>query len=125
VFATNPVGTTTRPLDSNLRKLATDKVMKDLADKGIVDEKGNISKQTLAELSFEFKTSIPTPGVVVKGCLDDCNVCDPAQQEHIKLELEHARLKNQLLAKKIDLLEKSHEYRCCPVGESEEEGEAA
>lgn len=125
VFATNPAGSTTRPLDNNVRKLATDKVMKDLADKGIVDEKGNISKQTLAELSFEFKTSIPTPGVVVKGCLDECNVCDPAQQEHIKLELEHAKLKNQLLARKIDLLEKSQEYRCCPVGESEEEGDAA
>lgn len=125
VFAANPATGTTRPLDNNLRKLATEKVMKDLADKGVVDEKGNISKQTLAELSFEFKTSIPTPGVVVKGCLDECNVCDPAQQEHIKLELERARLKNQLLTKQIELLEKSHEYRCCPVGESEEEGAVA
>lgn len=125
VFAANPVGTTTRPLDNNVRKLATEKVMKDLAGNGIIDEKGNVSKQTVAELSFEFKTSIPTPGVVVKGCLDECNVCDPAQQEHIKLELEHAKLKNQLLVRKVELLEKSQEYRCCPVGESEEESDVA
>ena len=111
---------TARPLDDKTRKLATDQVMKDLASKGIVDEKGNISKQTQSELSFELKTSIPTPGVVVKGCLDDCNVCEPAQQEQIKLELDHAKLKNQLLARRIELLEKSQEYRCCPVGEDEE-----
>jgi len=111
---------TTRPLDDTMRKQATEQVMKDLAKKGVVDDKGNISKQTLTELSFEFKTSIPTPGVVVKGCLDDCNVCEPAQQEHIKLDLENAKLKNQLLTKRIALLDKSQEYRCCPIGEDEE-----
>lgn len=125
VFASSTATAAARPLDNNIHKLATEKVMKDLAEKGIVDDKGNVSKQTQAELSFEFKTSIPTPGVVVKDCLDDCNVCESAQQEQIKLELEHAKLKNQLLAKQITLLEKSQEYRCCPAGESEEEGEAA
>ncbi|WP_455206757.1 hypothetical protein [Kaarinaea lacus] len=125
VFSANVATASTRPLDKDIRDLATEKVMRDLAEKGIVDEKGSISKQTLTELSFEFKTTIPTPGIVVKGCLDDCNVCDPAQQEHIKLELEKAKLKNQLLVKRIELLDKSQEYRCCPAGENVEEGDAA
>jgi hypothetical protein len=51
-------------------------------------------------------------------------VCDPAQQAHIKLALEHAKLKNLLLVKKIQFLEKSQEHRCCAVEENEK-GEAA
>ena len=123
-ISVSPSISPTRPLDDNVRKLATDQVLKDLAKKGVVDDKGNISKQTQTELTFEFTTSIPTPGVVVKGCLDDCNVCEPALQEQIKLDLENAKLKNQLLTRRIELLEKSQEYRCCPVGEDEEVAEA-
>lgn len=66
----------------------------------------------------------PPPAFVAKGCLDECDVCDPAQQAHIKLALEHAKLKNLLLVKKIQFLEKSQEHRCCAVEENEK-GEAA
>jgi hypothetical protein len=52
--------------------------------------------------------------VLVKGCLDTCDVCEPELQKQIALELEHKDLENQLLKKQIDLLEKSQEYRCCP-----------
>ncbi|MCU7856485.1 MAG: hypothetical protein KZQ79_12475, partial [Candidatus Thiodiazotropha sp. (ex Lucinoma borealis)] len=68
---------------------------------------------------FEFRTNLPTPGVVVKGCLDDCQTCEPALEERIKIELEHKHLQNELLKKQIDLLDKSQEYRCCPVAESD------
>ena len=30
-------------------------------------------------------------------------------------------LQNKLLAKQIELLEKSQEYRCCPAGESDDD----
>ena len=51
--------------------------------------------------------SLPTAGVIVKGCLDECNTCEPAARERIHLQ-------NELLRKQIELLEKSQEYRCCP-----------
>jgi hypothetical protein len=51
--------------------------------------------------------------VIVKGCLDDCNTCEPALHRKIDLELEHARLQNELLKRQIELLDKSQEYRCC------------
>ena len=38
------------------------------------------------------------------------------EQKKIQLELEEQELKNQLLKRQIELLDKSQEYRCCPVG---------
>jgi len=59
--------------------------------------------------------------VIVKGCLDECDVCEPELKENIKLDLERKKLENQLLAKQIELLAKSQAYRCCPAGEAETE----
>ena len=108
------------PISPALSARASGAVQADLKEQGILDAKGNISKEIRAEVEFEFRTSLPTPGVVVKGCLDDCMTCEPALQESIKIELEHKKLQNELLKRRIDLLEKSQEYRCCPVGEDEE-----
>ncbi len=58
--------------------------------------------------------------MIVKGCLDTCDVCEPQLERKIDLELQHLDLENQLLKKQIDLLEKSQEYRCCPAGATEE-----
>lgn len=110
---------TAPPMDSATRKQALKNVQDSLIKENILDKNGNVTKEIQAELNFEFKTSIPTPGVVVKGCLDDCNICEETQQEFIKLEIENQFLRNQLLKKQIDLLENSQEYRCCPVNESE------
>lgn len=112
---------TTPPLDSNTRKQALKNVQDSLVKENILDKSGDVSKEILAELNFEFSTSIPTPGVVVKGCLDDCNTCEETQHEFIKLEIENQSLQNQLLKKQIDLLENSQQYRCCPVDEVEAE----
>ena len=79
-------------------------------------------QQTRSSNSAWEKTfSLPTPGVMVKGCLDDCNVCEPELEKQIQLELENKQLQNKLLQKQIDLLEKSQEYRCCPAAETEPE----
>jgi len=59
--------------------------------------------------------------VIVKSCLDDCNICEEEVQTREKLELTHLDLKNKLLAKQIELLEKSQEYRCCPEPAEEED----
>lgn len=113
----------TPPMDSASRKQALKNVQDSLIKEDILDKSGNVSKEIQAELNFEFSTSIPTPGVVVKGCLDDCNICEETQHEFIKLEIEYQALQNQLLKKQIALLENSQEYRCCPVNETETETE--
>jgi hypothetical protein len=37
----------------------------------------------------------------------------------IQLELDEMELRNKLLQRQIDLLDKAQEYRCCPAGESD------
>jgi len=51
----------------------------------------------------------------VKGCLDTCDICEPEVQRKIQLDLDEQDLRNQLLKRQIELLDKSQEYRCCPA----------
>jgi hypothetical protein len=110
---------TATPMSEAIRDQALANVKDDLIKNRIIEKDGKVSKEVAAEFNFEFKTSIPTPGIVVKGCLDDCNTCEEAQQQMISLEIEHQKLQNKLLARQIELLEKSQEYRCCPADELE------
>jgi len=111
------------PIDDSVRKQAVAAVLSDLKKDKVVTDSGRLTKEMESELEFEFTTTIPTPGIMVKGCLDDCNVCEPAKEASIKLDLEHKKLKNQLLQRQIELLENSQEYRCCPINETSEETE--
>lgn len=111
-----------QPISAAARQRALEAVDKDLVAAGLIEKVGgNVNAKLAAELSFEIKSCLPTPAILVKGCLDDCNVCEPAREQEIKLELQRKELKNKLLAKQVELLEKSQEYRCCPAGEVEEE----
>jgi hypothetical protein len=92
-----------------------------LVKQGLLGKNGRVTDELVTELSFERTTSLPTAGMLVKGCLDECNTCEPAFEQEIALEIEHKRLQNDLLKRQIELLDKSQEYRCCPVGESESE----
>ena len=84
-------------------------------------ESGDVSKDAQLEFGYERTTSLPTAGVIVKSCFDECSICEPEVDKKIQLDLQRMDLENQLLAKKIELLEKSQEYRCCPAGEKEGE----
>jgi hypothetical protein len=55
--------------------------------------------------------------------VDECNTCEPTLKEEIRLDLERKKLDNQMLEKQIELLEQSQEYRCCPTGEEEDNGD--
>lgn len=90
-----------------------------LQKEGLLDKQGKVTDQIVTELSFERISSLPTPGLLVKGCLDDCDICEPALDKAIELDLERKALENELLKKQIALLEKSQEYRCCPAGAEE------
>ncbi len=95
------------PLDTETRAKALKEVDEQLITKNLITKEGKVATETKQVIEFEMEFSLPTPGIIVKGCLDDCDVCEPALKERMQLE-------NDLLRKQIELLEKSQEYRCCP-----------
>lgn len=112
------------PMSQAERDKALKVVDAELVKAGVLDRAGgNVSAKFAAELSFTRETCLPTQAIVVKGCLDKCNTCEDSRRKSIELDLVRQDLENQLLAKRIQLLEKSQEYRCCPVGECEEKEE--
>jgi len=95
-------------------------VDKELVAAGLIDPKtGAVSDAAKQLYGWERTIVLPTPGVMVKGCLDECDTCEPNLDRSIELDLERKQLENELLKKQIDLLEKSQEYRCCPADEEE------
>ena len=103
-------------------KAALAAVDKELAAAGLIDPKtGEVSEEARRLYGWERTVVLPTPGVMVKGCLDECDVCEPNLDRAIQLDLERKQLENELLKKKIDLLEKAQEYRCCPADEEEDD----
>jgi hypothetical protein len=121
-FAAAP--STAAPIDGSIRAEALKVADQDLVKAGLLDKVGGIiSSEARKELSFELKTSLPTPGLYVKGCLDECATCEPMLVARKKLELERMKLDNKMLERQIELLDQAQEYRCCPAGESEDEGD--
>ncbi len=111
-----------QPLPKDVRDAALAEVDAQLAETGLLDKAtGAVSEVARQEFSYERKTSLPTAGVIVKSCLDDCDICEPTLHRKMDLELERMALENEMLKKQIELLDKSQEYRCCPEGEQEEE----
>ena len=108
------------PMPAATRRAALREVDRDLVAQGLITRQGgDITPEMKARLSFVSRVSLPTAGVLVKSCLDECSICEESLQEEIKLELEHKRLQNRLLERQIELLEKSQEYRCCPPSSEE------
>jgi len=106
---------TQEPLPDTLRQKALAEVDAELVQQGLIDKVGgSVSKRAQEEIGYQRETSIPTVGVIVKSCLDDCNICEPEVQKREQLELDRLDLENKLLARQIELLDKAQEYRCCP-----------
>ena len=104
------------PLSAAVRKAALDQVDKDLVAAGLLTAVGGtVSPQAQTEFEVTSESCLPTAGLIVKGCLDTCDICEPDVQRKIKLDLDEHDLRNQLLKRQIELLDKSQEYRCCPT----------
>ena len=103
------------PMPDAVRKAALAEVDKQLAERKLLDPKtGSFTTEARTQFEYTRESSLPTAGVIVKGCFDDCNICEPELQKKMQLELTQLDLQNQLLKRQIDLLDKSQEYRCCP-----------
>ena len=101
-------------LDGTLRRRSVDR--RDEAVKLLDAPGGKVSPEAQRRFSFELRSSLPTPGVLVKGCLDDCNICEPTLEWEIELELKRKKLDNERLKRQIELMETDQEHRCCPAG---------
>jgi hypothetical protein len=111
------------PIPIEVRTAAIKKVDDDLISAKLLDAKtGEVSEEVRRQFEIKVETSLPTPGLFVRGCLDDCNICEPSHQREIRLDLKRKELENSLLERQIELLEKHQDYRCCP-GETESSGE--
>ncbi|MEO7953633.1 MAG: hypothetical protein ABIR35_06000 [Polaromonas sp.] len=106
------------PIPAVLAAKALQQIDQSLIKEGLLDQRGKLTEETKKSLSFERVSSLPTPGLLVKGCLDECNICEETLMKEMDLDLARKQLENELLKKQIDLLEKSQQYRCCP-GNSE------
>jgi hypothetical protein len=118
-FARRPVAGagSAPPLAAEAIDPSLEQVDRELVAEGLLDEVGGeVAEAARERLSFEETSSLPTAGVIVKGCLDECDICEPELQERIKLELK-------LLERQIELLDKSQEYRCCPGKEGKKPDE--
>jgi hypothetical protein len=122
VFTPLRIAANVQPVSPQVHDAVLKKVDEELVKEGILAKVGSneVHPQLAAELSFERTYCLPTQAVIVKGCLDPCNVCEDARKRSITLDLERKALENKLLEKQIALLEKSQEYRCCPAGHEEE-----
>lgn len=102
------------PIPAALKTEALQQVEQQLLEQGLIDKAGRPTEEVVKKFSFERRSSLPTPGMLVKGCLDECNICESSVEKEVELDLERKQLENELLKKQIELLEKSQEYRCCP-----------
>jgi hypothetical protein len=109
------------PITTVTRRAAIEEVDQQLMDQGLLGNDGLVSKKAQEDFGFKHRSALPTAGVIVKGCLDGCSVCEPELQRKMQLELDRMELENALLKRQTELLEKSQEYRCCPAGVEEEE----
>jgi hypothetical protein len=124
-FAVIPMSTVatqviSQPLFKNIRQEALTQVDRQLIEAGLLDRTRRISTVAQKKFSFVLTSSLPTPGLLVKGCLDSCDICETNKAVEIELDLEHKRLENELLKRQIELLDKAQEYRCCPTSPTEE-----
>lgn len=102
------------PLPKAVITAITSVVIKELADEGLLNPDGSVSDTAKKKFGFTTSMALPTPGIMVKGCMDDCDICEPEVVRAHELDLQYKHLQNELLKKQIDLLDKSQEYRCCP-----------
>jgi hypothetical protein len=108
------------PPPVDVRKLALQQVDQDLVNEGLLDKVGGVvSPVAKKRFSFEVKSALPTPGVLVKGCLDECDICEPALMQAMQIELDRKQLENEKLKREIDLMDQDQEHRCCPAAAEE------
>jgi hypothetical protein len=110
----------TQGIDAATREAALKAVDAELVKEGLLTKDGRVSEQAKKLFGWEREIALPTAGIIVKGCLDECDTCEPSLEREIELDLQRKHLENELLKRRIELLDKAQEYRCCPEGDEPE-----
>ena len=92
----------------------------ELIKEGLLTKTGQVSTEAQKLFGWTREVALPTAGIIVKGCLDECDTCEPALERSIELDLQRQHLENELLKRQIELLDQAQEYRCCPDGDEPE-----
>jgi hypothetical protein len=92
----------------------------ELVKEGLLTKNGEVSAEAKKLFGWEREIALPTAGIIVKGCLDECDTCEPHLEREIELDLQRKHLENELLKRQIELLDKAQEYRCCPDGDEDD-----
>ena len=92
-----PLAPAQEPIPADLRKAVLKQVDQDLVEEGFIDTSGRLTPEAVKKFSWERTFPLPTPGIMVKGCPDTCDVCEKERQKKMELELVHQDLENQLL----------------------------
>ncbi|HEY2311470.1 MAG TPA: hypothetical protein VGH46_10205 [Gaiellaceae bacterium] len=111
----------TQGISAAQRDAALQAVDAELVKEGLLTKDGQVSAQAQKLFGWEREIALPTAGIIVKGCLDECDTCEPSLEREIELDLQRKHLENELLKRQIDLLDKAQEYRCCPDDSDEPE----
>jgi hypothetical protein len=109
----------TQPVTAAARDAALEAAAADLVKEGLLTKDGQVAKQAQTLFGWEREVALPTAGIIVKGCLDECDTCEPALEREIELDLQRKHLENELLKRQIELLDQAQEYRCCPDGDED------
>lgn len=74
------------PLPVAVQEQALRQVDEDLLKAGLLDAVGEvISTEVQEKLAFERCSSLPTPGLLVKDCFDECDTCGPELDRGVDL----------------------------------------
>lgn len=109
--------TGTKTVDAASRTAALKAIDAELVKEGLLTSDGQVSEQANTLFRWEREIALPTAGIIVKGCLDECDTCEHTLEREIELDLQRKHLENELLKRQIELLDKAQEYRCCPEGD--------
>jgi hypothetical protein len=85
------------PISAELRAEALKRVDGDLRAAELLNSDGQVSQEAVVRFCWERTVRLPTPGVIVKSCLDECDACEPSREREIELDLEAKELENRLL----------------------------
>jgi hypothetical protein len=107
------------PIPEDVKAKALADVDAQLMRAGLINDNGDITEEARLANSREHTLTLPTPGVQVRTCKDECNSCEPELHRKIMLDLEYQELVNKRLAREIELMDRDSDHRDCCL---EEEG---
>lgn len=116
-----PSGIPGKRVETAIRKKVDELVRNKIIEKPTGPDEALVpTRLTKDSFNQKFESRLPSDGILVRACLDECPACEQELKRKIELDLERRDLENRLLEKQIELLEKHSDYRCCPKGEVED-----